>query len=82
MQKSDSEGCALYKKYLDDNLVFDVSLYKTFSFIFGRGLDFGSASCVSKMCFYTIFSSFHIFDYIPTYIQLAKELKTNEKKMS
>ena len=34
------------KKYLDDNLVFDVSLNKTFSFIFGRGLDFGSASCV------------------------------------
>ena len=59
------------KKYLDDNLVFDVSLYKTFSFIFGRGLDFGSPSCVSKMCFYTIFSSFHIFDYICTYLHLT-----------
>ena len=28
------------KKYLDDNSVFDVFLYETFSFIFGRVLSF------------------------------------------
>ena len=48
---------------------FDIFLYETFSLIFGLGLDFGSASCDSKLLL-----SSYIFDYI-----LAFNLVKNSK---
>ena len=47
---------------------FDSFLYDTFSLIVGLGLDFGSASCDSKLRFYTIFSSFLIYIWLHTCI--------------